>query len=72
MEKNDGGPAFPTLAVVGDMAQSEGGLTLRDYFAGKYLEGFMASTDDDTTITANKLAFLAYKMADAMLEARKS
>ena len=29
---NDGGPAFPTLVVLGDKAVAEGGLTLRDYF----------------------------------------
>lgn len=28
-----GGPAFPTLAVVGTSAVSEGGITVRDYFA---------------------------------------
>lgn len=33
MNKNDGGAAFPTLTVVGDVGMSEGGMTLRDYFA---------------------------------------
>lgn len=32
-EINNGGPAFPTLAVVGDAALSDGGLSVRDYFA---------------------------------------
>ena len=36
--KLNGGPAFPTLAVVGDTALSDGGLSVRDYFAAKRAE----------------------------------
>lgn len=33
MDAKNGGPAFPTLAVVGDAALSDGGLSVRGYFA---------------------------------------
>lgn len=46
--KLNGGPAFPTLAVVGDTALSDGGLTVRDYFAAKAMPALIhASTTVD-------------------------
>lgn len=30
---NDGGPAFPSLRELGDIATTDAGMTLRDYFA---------------------------------------
>ena len=30
---NDGGPAFPSLRELGDIATTDGGMALRDYFA---------------------------------------
>lgn len=40
MEKNTGGPAFPELGNVGYNSdwQSEGGMTMRDYFAAKAMQ----------------------------------
>lgn len=65
-ERNTGGPAFPAMHF--DLAESEHGMTLRDYFAGKALQGLLAATRTDRS---DILAKDAYNMADAMLEARK-
>jgi len=46
---NDGGPAFPTPRVVredGEVLQWESyGMSLRDYFAAKALQGLMSQDD---------------------------
>lgn len=73
-KRETGGPAFP-LAPHG--AQTLGlhitGMTLRDYFAAKALQGMLS----DLPITLygsdcdKNTAALAYSIADAMLEARK-
>ncbi len=69
-EFNDGGPAFPW----GEHGTRLGGMTLRDYFAAKALQGYLtkigivggiAPTDDD-------MARYSYEMADAMLRAREA
>jgi len=66
---NTGKPAFPVPA---DLCQDltvyeQRGMTLRDYFAAKAMQTFLldkrASMQDD--------AVAAYRMADAMLEARE-
>lgn len=68
--KDTGGPAFP-----GPYADEQGnievlwkqqGMTLRDYFAAKALQGMSAEIDDEV-----RAARWCYEMADAMLEARK-
>ena len=61
----DGGPAFST----GTAYQ---GMTLRDYFAAKAMQGELdAQGDRYQWQSVDKLALYAYEMADAMLEARK-
>ena len=67
--KLNGGPAFPTLAVVGDTALSEGGLTVRDYFAAAAMQGICAS---GPMIADDVIAQEAYAIADAMLDARRA
>jgi hypothetical protein len=74
MTKNTGGPAFP---VPSELCQDltvyeQRGLTMRDYFAAKAMQGF-ASTLIDTAlpIRFEVLAQDAYAMADAMLKARE-
>lgn len=60
-------PAFPIGS--GDMRDPTG-MTLRDYFAAKAMQGLVTGT---TTIpTAEKFAEVAYQLADAMLKARES
>jgi hypothetical protein len=57
--------AFPH----GQLRDEYNGMTLRDYFAAKALQGIMV--DPMMTMSADKIADWAYEMADAMLEARK-
>ena len=66
-EKDTGGPAFPRVVEQpnGYMKAVEG-MTLRDYFAAKALQGMSAEIDDEV-----RAARWCYEMADAMLEARK-
>ena len=50
------------------------GMTLRDYFAAKALQGILAGSGDEEGLVeydADRLARQVYGMADAMLEARK-
>ena len=58
-----GGPAFP---VAIDNQVLDDGMTLRDFFAAKALQGLIANNN----INAQQLAQASYKVADAMLEAR--
>jgi len=59
-----GGPAFP-LAI--DKQVLHDGMTLRDYFAAKAMQGLM-----DAAMPMPEIAAAAYAMADDMLKARKS
>ncbi len=50
------------------------GMTLRDYFAAKALQGILAGSGDEEGLVeydSDRLARQVYGMADAMLEARK-
>ena len=64
MSKDNGGPAFPR-----DSALQGTGMTLRDYFAGKALQGFCA---DPTTAGTRKEHLISecYELADMMLSER--
>ena len=67
MNKDTGGPAFPVPVGVG----ADEGMTLRDYFAAKAMQGFVQRLGKSTGEPYwNVLASDAYKMADAMLRAR--
>ena len=63
---NTGGPAFPWTA---DRAArgDEPGMTLRDYFAAKAMQVFIADQRSGMAEDAKD----AYAMADAMLKARE-
>ena len=63
---DNGEAAFPHPDY---LASGWGGMTLRDYFAAKAMQGMM---HDVTQPRADVIAFWAYEMADAMLEARKA
>ena len=67
MTTTTGGPAFPTHPVMGQISAPCLGMTLRDFFAAKAMQGLLAS-DIDAPIDA--FATKAYAMADAMLKAR--
>ena len=55
--------AFPQLS-----RSAPSGMTLRDYFAAKAMQGWLCT--DDGPQTPNELAKAAYEVADAMLAAR--
>jgi hypothetical protein len=59
--KDDGGSAFPNPAYC------ESGMTLRDYFAAKAMQGMLA---EDCDYVWTSLAAAAYECADAMLKER--
>jgi hypothetical protein len=69
MGKNDGGPAFPTMGS--DTVFLSSGMTLRDYFAAKALEGSLASLEPNESWDEKRAAKWCYEMADAMLSARE-
>lgn len=73
MSKNTGGQAFPVAGS--DHNYAVDGMTLRDYFAAKALQGRLASYPADAAhpVAAENTAQVAqqaYMMADAMLKAR--
>ena len=67
-KKNDGGPAFPRAMAVGGIYQSQPqeGMSLRDWFAGQAMIGILSWSPK-----AKEAAAHSYKVADAMLAARK-
>ena len=62
---NIGGPAFPSVF------DHDRGMTLRDYFAIKALQGICAS-GPASEWSNDRLSAEAYDLADAMLKARKA
>ena len=72
--KETGGPAFPQYVASNGGVYVEGGMTLRDYFAAKALQGFLhcSATKGIYTPPDNELAKVAYDLADAMLKAREA
>jgi len=82
-DKDDGGSAFPLQydpyidhpahgrvhrTSVGENVQS--GMSLRDWFAGQALAGFMASYPPNEKIDAAVAAMWSYEIADAMIADR--
>lgn len=65
---NTGGPAFPTIEENG-LNSGEPGMTLRDYFAAKLIQGIYANPG--RVGTCYDAARRAYEAADAMLVVRK-
>ena len=61
MSKHTGGPAFPSESE--GMLDNEG-MTLRDYFAAKAMQGYCV---DPEMPSFSEVAHFAYQMADAML-----
>ena len=66
MSKDNGGPAFGELQQVGDVAMRDGGLSIRDYFAAKALQGMIAAVGYHRG-EVDFMAESAYDCADAML-----
>lgn len=69
--------AFPNTIVnnQGIIIGGKNGMTLRDYFAGKFLQGHISSEyyagTNNSEDNKNAIAGLAYDFADAMLKQRE-
>ena len=57
-------PAFPNNFI----SEDRQGMTLRDYFAAKAMQGFAANSGPGATFETR--AAIAYQWADKMMEAR--
>ncbi len=66
----DGGPAFPLVIDRGNEDWKDG-LSKRDYFAAHAMNTLLHVTSWEAQEQFELLAKTAYKVADAMLEARK-
>jgi hypothetical protein len=77
----DGGPAFPRAGFWSDGGpcatdtQPQGGMSLRDWFAGQALAGMLAGGFGDTVPHddvggGSDAAYFAFQYADAMIAAR--
>jgi len=65
-------PAFPVSFKWGKELRQYNGMTLRDYFAAKAMQGAMSGcAARGEVIMYSDLAQLSYEMADAMLKARE-
>ena len=60
-------PAFPQQT---DLKLSYTGMSLRDYFAAKTLQGLLSNRNAEAAI--DEFAAKSYRMADAMLKAREN
>ena len=85
MSANNGGPAFPTGLVgkvelagsmyagahVPEYKAAANGMSLRDYFAAKAMQGICANSRFNPSRQIGTMASESYLIADAMLEARE-
>jgi hypothetical protein len=72
-EINHGGPAFPVPLAEGQAYQGHApcdGMTLRDYFAAKAMQGLQRHFYGDSDVNDIDIARMAFQQADAMLRAR--
>lgn len=71
---NNGGPAFPSKKRIyragypTDDFEPVGGMSIRDYFAAKAVQGMMAG---NWNTNYDDWAKHAYRLADAMIKARE-
>jgi hypothetical protein len=59
--------AFPSPYAVDE----HGGMDLRDYFAAQAMQSLVMNFESDPEWNAYEKAFIAYQIADAMMEERK-
>jgi len=69
-----GGPAFPYECFDPQLKRTRTmvGMTLRDYFAAKAMQGLITCAPNHGDITHEYCAVDAYRYADAMLKAREA
>lgn len=74
--KDTSGTAFPHFGMQftkGETIPSSTGMSLRDYFAAKAMQGICTSKDEAGTLVNHGYEWIAsesYKIADAMLKER--
>lgn len=77
--KENGGPAFPVAdydhmvfqpETIAETKRDLSGMSLRDYFAAKALQGICAHVDTWGLPNSPQIANAAYELADAMLAER--
>lgn len=69
------GPAFPSTNAVrmkGLMTSGHPGMTLRDYFAAKAMQGCLSLDDCKQRWPVSEIADFSYRMADSMLRQREA
>lgn len=64
-------PAFPHMNPNVGLATGNYGMSLRDYFAAKAMQGYLMWSPDKITTTEH-IANWSYSMADEMLKAREN
>ena len=64
-------PAFPLEIIYTQENEKFNGMTLRDYFAAKAMQG-MLSENSGIRYPNEELAQFAYAVADAMMKAREA
>jgi hypothetical protein len=64
-------PAFPQQ-FNGTSEPSLSGLSMRDYFAAKAMQGLLSDPDWRIDLPFSATASAAYKMADAMMKEREA
>ena len=64
-------PAFPNEGFNG-WGEPFKGMTLRDYFAAKAMQGMLAACTGWSDAEQQRLSKCSYKMADEMLKAREA
>ena len=69
---NTGGPAFPINANESADRCIYTGMTLRDYFAAKAMQGMFDYWHENPNLEFEHIASCSYDMADAMLKAREA
>ena len=75
MSKDNSEPAFPAPeASMEHYGKADGytGMTLRDYFAAKAMQGICAHVDTWGLSSNTMIATASYELADAMLAARSA
>jgi len=65
-------PAFPVEMIYTQENEKFNGMTLRDYFAAKAMQGFAAMSDVDGFSSVEEMAKMSYKWADAMMKVRQA
>ena len=66
-------PAFPGVTYITmNGEKNPEGMTLRDYFAAKAMQGILSGYTHGSIPPTESLTPASYKIADAMLEARKA